>query len=79
MGIASEQLSPSDFSHVLTVHYNAASDDVWGENEIDHVLVVKKDVEYEVNPEEVAEARDFTMEEVFQVVPMVCVDEIAAR
>lgn len=52
---------------------------MWGENEIDHVLVVKKDVEYEVNPEEVAEARYFTMEEVFQVVPMVCVDEIAAR
>ena len=61
------------------MHYNAASDDVWGENEIDHVLVVKKDVEYEVNPEEVAEARYFTMEEVFQVVPMVCVHEIAAR
>lgn len=61
------------------MHYNAASDDVWGENEIDHVLVVKKDVEYEVNPEEVAEARYFTMEEVFQVVPMVSVDEIAAR
>lgn len=51
---------------------------MWGENEIDHVLVVKKDVEYEVNPEEVAEARYFTMEEVFQVVPMVCVHEIAA-
>lgn len=60
------------------MHYNAASDEVWGENEIDHVLVVKKDVEYEVNPEEVAEARYFTMEEVFQVVLMVCADEVAA-
>ena len=60
------------------MHYNAASDEVWGENEIDHVLVVKKDVEYEVNPEEVAEARYFTMEEVFQVVLMVCADKVAA-
>ena len=52
---------------MLTVHYNAASDDTWGENEIDHVLVIKKNVEFKVNPEEVAEARFFTKEEVEHV------------
>ncbi|KAK8833600.1 hypothetical protein WA577_001532 [Blastocystis sp. JDR] len=64
LGIESDQLSVDDFTGMLTVHYNAASDDTWGENEIDHVLVIKKNVEFKVNPEEVAEARFFTKEEV---------------
>lgn len=67
LGIESDQLSVDDFTGVLTVHYNAASDDTWGENEIDHILVIKKNVEFKVNPEEVAEARYFTREEVHHV------------
>lgn len=57
-----------DFINVLTVHYHAPSDDTWGENEIDHVLLVQKDVPLHINPEEVSETRYFTYEEVVQVV-----------
>ena len=67
LGIESDQLSVDDFTGMLTVHYNAASDDTWGENEIDHILVIKKNVEFKVNPEEVAEAHFFTKEEVEHV------------
>lgn len=53
---------------MITVKYAAHSDDVWGENEIDHVLVVKKNVPLTINTEEVHEARFFSVDEVFDVV-----------
>ena len=52
--------------------YSAHSDSTWGEDEIDHVLVVKKDVTLNLNPEEVQEAKYFTLEEVFDVFLFYC-------
>lgn len=40
---------------------------MWGENEIDHVLVAQKDVELSLNKEEVHEVRYCTYEEVMEV------------
>ena len=67
LGIPSSCFRLQDFTNVLTVHYHAPSDATWGENEIDHVLLVQKDVPLQINPEEVGEARYFTYEEVVQV------------
>ena len=52
--------------------YSAHSDSTWGEDEIDHVLVVKKDVTLNLNYEEVQEAKYFTLEEVFDVFLFYC-------
>lgn len=52
--------------------YSAPSDSIWGEDEIDHVLVVKKDVTLNLNYEEVQEAKYFTFEEVFDVFLFYC-------
>lgn len=67
LGIPCDTFKENDFTNVLTVKYAAHSDSIWGESEIDHVLVVKKDVKLNLNPEEVAEASYFSMEEVFEV------------
>lgn len=67
LGIPLDTFKEGDFTNVLTVKYAAHSDGIWGEDEIDHVLVVKKDVLFSINPEEVHEARYFTVDEVFDV------------
>lgn len=40
---------------------------MWGENEIDHVLVAQKDVELALNKEEVHEVRYCTYNELMEV------------
>lgn len=59
--------------------YSAHSDSTWGEDEIDHVLVVKKDVTLNLNPEEVQEAKYFTLEEVFDVFLFCCFSFVASK
>ena len=67
LGIPTDTFSVDDITNVISVKYAAHSDAIWGEDEIDHVLVVKKDVSVSVNPEEVHETRYFTVDEVFEV------------
>jgi isopentenyl-diphosphate delta-isomerase len=38
---------------ITRIHYKAASDEKWGEHEIDYVLFIQKDVNVEMNPNEV--------------------------
>ncbi|KNB45832.1 isopentenyl-diphosphate delta-isomerase [Blastocystis sp. subtype 4] len=67
LGISTSSLSVDDFTNVLTVKYNAPSDEKWGENEIDHILLIQKDVELNVNLEEVKEVKYVSYEEAVQV------------
>ena len=67
LGIPTDTFTVDDFTNVINVKYAAHSDSVWGEDEIDHVLVVKKHADVNINPEEVHEARYFTVDEVFEV------------
>eukprot|EP01105_Mastigella_eilhardi_P011129 TRINITY_DN2570_c0_g1_i1.p3 TRINITY_DN2570_c0_g1~~TRINITY_DN2570_c0_g1_i1.p3 ORF type:complete len:126 (-),score=40.80 TRINITY_DN2570_c0_g1_i1:45-422(-) len=64
LGIKSEQF-PLDNIHFITrIKYFAAYDNTWGEREIDHILVFRGDVNVVANPEEVAEVRYVTKEDV---------------
>ena len=54
LGVDPQQLLLSDIHFMTRVVYKAGSDDpVWGEHEMDYVLVIKKDLEIKPNPCEV--------------------------
>merc|ERR1719231_143209 len=56
LGIDPAQLPMEDFHFMTKVHYHAASNDDFGEHEIDYVLLVQADVELDnINPNEVVE------------------------
>lgn len=61
LGISPSQLSVDDFHHLATIHYVALEEGMWGEHEIDHVLVIQTKVDIEVKPEpnEVHQVRYF--------------------
>jgi isopentenyl-diphosphate delta-isomerase len=56
-------VSSDDLSYITRIHYMAASNDAWGEHEIDYILFVKKDVALHVNKNEVKNHRYVTKEE----------------
>ncbi|XP_072179856.1 isopentenyl-diphosphate Delta-isomerase 1-like [Diadema setosum] len=61
LGIEPEQVPVEDFTYLTRVHYQAPSDDgVWGEHEIDHVLVVQREVDLKPEPNEVQAVRYVT-------------------
>jgi isopentenyldiphosphate isomerase len=42
---------------------SGSTDAVWGEHEVDYILVATKDVTYDLNPNEVSDARYVSLEE----------------
>lgn len=60
LGVDQAKIELSDFTFMCRVHYLSASDGVWGEHEIDYILVLQKDVEINPNPNEVAATRYVT-------------------
>jgi len=59
LGIPAEQVPPESMTLLTRIHYMAQNfpDTKWGEHEIDYILVVKKDVDIDVNENEVREIR----------------------
>jgi len=68
LGIKPAQVPASSFTFLTRVHYQSPCDDKWGEHEIDYVLICQPGCQIEVNPNpnEVAEAKWFTSEEMKQ-------------
>ena len=55
---------PIEDIHSLTrIQYSSPAGRMWAENEVDHVLFIKKDVELNLNKEEVNDARYFDRKE----------------
>lgn len=57
LGISKDSFVPEDFTFMTKVHYQAKEEGIWGEHEMDHVLIVKKDIEVNPNPEEVQQIK----------------------
>jgi len=59
LGIPVEQVPPESMTLLTRIHYMAQNfpDTRWGEHEIDYILVVQKDVDMDVNQNEVREIR----------------------
>lgn len=65
LGIPPEDVPPDSFRFVSRVHYKARSDAVWGEHEIDYILLCQPpgDVRVKPNANEVQNTGWFTPEE----------------
>lgn len=53
LGIKPEQVPIQDFNFLTRIHYKSGYDSVWGEHEVDYVLVLQKDVIIKPNLNEV--------------------------
>ncbi|GAB0093146.1 Isopentenyl-diphosphate Delta-isomerase [Sergentomyia squamirostris] len=63
LGIPTSQIRPESFHYITRIHYKDIGDGVWGEHEIDYILIVRKDVDLKPNPTEVSEIRYIRREE----------------
>ncbi|XP_064456099.1 isopentenyl-diphosphate Delta-isomerase 1-like [Ornithodoros turicata] len=53
LGIEPAQISTKDIHYLTRILYKAPSDSDWGENEVDYILLIQKDVEVHPNANEV--------------------------
>ena len=63
LGIPHHQCQPQDFYYLTRILYADVGDGVWGENEMDYVLFLIKDVDINPNPDEVREIRYINRDE----------------
>nr|CAG8621113.1 14754_t:CDS:2 [Entrophospora candida] len=63
LGIKAEQVPLDKFKFLTRIHYLAPSDDVWGEHEIDYILIIHANVDLNINPNEVKETKYFSKDE----------------
>ncbi|XP_033761301.1 isopentenyl-diphosphate Delta-isomerase 1-like [Pecten maximus] len=71
LGIQQHEIDLSEFQYLTRIHYksgNVPIDGVWGEHEIDYILVVQKDVDLHPNPDEVATWKYVSKEELEKIV-----------
>ncbi|KAI1327515.1 NUDIX hydrolase domain-like protein [Xylariaceae sp. FL0255] len=63
LGIKTEQVPYDDFRFLTRIHYKAPSDGKWGEHEIDYIIFIKANVDLNINPNEVRDAKYVTPDE----------------
>lgn len=54
LGIPPEDVPLDAFHCVSRIHYSAESNKVWGEHEVDYILIIQCNARVEINPNEVA-------------------------
>ncbi|XP_055697490.1 isopentenyl-diphosphate Delta-isomerase 1 [Phlebotomus papatasi] len=57
LGIPTTQIRPENFHYITRIHYEDIGNGIWGEHEIDYILILQKDVDIKPNPSEVSEIR----------------------
>lgn len=58
LGIPKNEIKPFDLFYLTRIHYQAPSNDRWGEHEIDYILFLQRDnFNVSPNPDEVSEIR----------------------
>eukprot|EP01006_Ploeotia_vitrea_P023081 TRINITY_DN55532_c0_g1_i1.p2 TRINITY_DN55532_c0_g1~~TRINITY_DN55532_c0_g1_i1.p2 ORF type:complete len:263 (-),score=134.55 TRINITY_DN55532_c0_g1_i1:942-1673(-) len=67
LGIKTDAISMEELKFLGRIHYKAPCHGPWGEHEIDHILVVRKDVEMNLNENEVAAIRYVDQDELKQM------------
>ncbi|KLJ09332.1 isopentenyl-diphosphate delta-isomerase [Blastomyces silverae] len=67
LGIKAEQVPLEKFDFLTRIHYKAPSDGKWAEHEIDYILFIQADVDLDVSPNEVRDAKYVTADELKQM------------
>ena len=62
LGIERGVMSPNDFELMTRMHYEARFNKEWIEKEMDYILILKKDLNLNPNPNEIEEIRFFDLE-----------------
>ncbi|KAK7078440.1 isopentenyl-diphosphate delta-isomerase idi1 [Halocaridina rubra] len=57
LGIPPQEALPQDFTYLTRIHYASPSDGIWGEHEMDYILVLRGDVSLNPNENEVQDVR----------------------
>ncbi|CAF2372068.1 unnamed protein product [Brassica napus] len=68
LGIVAEDVPVDEFTPLGRMLYKAPSDGKWGEHELDYLLFIVRDVEVKPNPDEVAEIKYVSREELKELV-----------
>lgn len=63
LGISEDQVPLTDFNFVTKMIYSSRMDEEWIEREIDHILIIKADVDVNFNENEVSEVKWVSQEE----------------
>jgi len=66
LGVPSDTLTAEDFQPMTKMLYMSRMDEEWVEHELDHLMILQKDVSPNPNPNEIDEIRWFTQEEWLQ-------------
>uniref|UniRef100_T1JDJ3 Uncharacterized protein n=1 Tax=Strigamia maritima TaxID=126957 RepID=T1JDJ3_STRMM len=53
LGISKDEISLDDFHFITRIHYLGPYNEIWGEHEIDHILFIQKNVQLDINLNEV--------------------------
>ncbi|KAL5703209.1 isopentenyl-diphosphate Delta-isomerase [Ranunculus cassubicifolius] len=67
LGIPAEDAPVDEFIPIGRILYKAPSDGKWGEHELDYLLFMVRDVKYDPNPDEVADAKYVNPEELKEI------------
>ncbi|XP_067618582.1 isopentenyl-diphosphate Delta-isomerase 1 isoform X2 [Eurosta solidaginis] len=68
LGIPTAQVQPENFHYLTRIHYKDKGDGVWGEHEIDYILLLQNDVDLNPNENEVSEVRYVKRSEIDEIV-----------
>ncbi len=68
LGIPVGTIPPEDLIFITRMEYMARMNEVWVEHEIDHIMVVRADVEVSPNPNEIEETRWVSQDELNKMV-----------
>nr|ABP01599.1 isopentenyl diphosphate isomerase [Adonis aestivalis var. palaestina] len=63
LGVPPEQAKPEEMVWLTRIHYMDRGDGKFGEHEIDYILFLQKDVDLDLNPDEVSEVKYVKREE----------------
>lgn len=57
LGIPLHQIRPENMHYLTRIQYQDLGDGVWGEHEIDYILIIQKDVDLNPNRDEISDIK----------------------
>lgn len=76
LGIPMEEVPLEDLKYITRLYYKAQSDNIWGEHEIDYILLLQKDVTLNPNPNEIKSYSYVSKEETEEILKKAARGEI---